>query len=698
VIAQSSKHGTTEQAVEGDNEEVIHIDPPEDSVNKVTGEGVEHKEFHNRRTSSEADGGFAEEHGYNAPILASDEAHRRGEWQQPAVSPGLVPDRRGSAQFDDVNHLHRHLSHLGSATSSRHGSRSGSRPGSIHGLPPLTKMISHDEHEERYTPLEDVEEYEPLFPDDDGKAKKPMTQAERLKRRPDMKQRFPSQDIWEDTPNSLQLEAEVTSPEPFDERTQGKAAAAPPVFETPDQEAARKEAAGTGNENNFTLTPTQELLAKAGFKQGGGKGDGGAIHRFPSRDIWEDSPDHAELTTTVEGPQEEEEATKETTGVHPRVPPRPTRTKSGDILDNSAHPKVPPRPPKKQLSTDSGEGETRKPPSIPDRPKPNVPLRPNKSTSRDSNENAPLTKTVSAGSTGSIEEEGARQAKPAPPTKPKPMVPSRPVGGKIAALQAGFMADLNSRLKVGPREQQPAPKAEEPPEEKAPLQDARKGRARGPARRKPAAHSASPQPAAAKGSQLSLSAVWTVWQSDAHGHIEVSAGADSSGNDVSVEEMKPEPAEFATPPKVTDEAAVVEEPNAISKQSSMDDNDATPAGDNETELPVLSETEGVIVEGSEAPAPTASETTPAPADPAAPSSIATDDSHTGLGGAQAGNVKAVPDADEVAKASVKDSIGEAEAETVQESPVKKPEMHRRTTDEALMQAESAKDEHIEAEN
>ena len=78
------------------------------------------------------------------------------------------------------------------------------------------------------------------------------------------------------------------------------------------------------------------------------------------------------------------------------------------------------------------------------------------------------------------------------PTKAKPPVPSRPVGNKIAAMQAGFMSDLNARLKLGPQaptkpEDQATAEEKQEEEEKAPLSDARKGRARGPARRKPAA-------------------------------------------------------------------------------------------------------------------------------------------------------------------------------------------------------------------
>ena len=77
---------------------------------------------------------------------------------------------------------------------------------------------------------------------------------------------------------------------------------------------------------------------------------------------------------------------------------------------------------------------------------------------------------------------------PPPTVKAKPTVPARPGGSKIAALQAGFMSDLNNRLKLGPQgPQKPAePTEEEKVEEKAPLADARKARAKGPARRKPA--------------------------------------------------------------------------------------------------------------------------------------------------------------------------------------------------------------------
>jgi hypothetical protein len=79
------------------------------------------------------------------------------------------------------------------------------------------------------------------------------------------------------------------------------------------------------------------------------------------------------------------------------------------------------------------------------------------------------------------------------------------------------MSDLNKRLQLGPQ----APKKEEVPEEKeeekekTPLVDARKGRARGPARRAPAK---SPAPASAivteNPSNLAFSMPSTLWQID----------------------------------------------------------------------------------------------------------------------------------------------------------------------------------------
>jgi hypothetical protein len=91
------------------------------------------------------------------------------------------------------------------------------------------------------------------------------------------------------------------------------------------------------------------------------------------------------------------------------------------------------------------------------------------------------------------------------------------MGSKIAALQGGFMSDLNKRLQLGPqapKKEEPAPEEVEEVKEKAPLVDARKGRARGPARRAPAKSPApSVEPPTEKPSTLGFS-VASTWEID----------------------------------------------------------------------------------------------------------------------------------------------------------------------------------------
>ena len=258
--------------------------------------------------------------------------------------------------------------------------------------------------------------------------------------------------------------------------------------------------------------------------------------RFPSRDIWEDTPDSHKLETTVGGPQSEDkealsppserpttgavvyhhekaaagfplysEEGRATTGIaatlKPSIPARPTKAKHHEqsAADN-AQPALPERP-KTKLSDGAS-------PPIPFKTKPVIPARPTKPITRESSENVGLTKTVSNSSTKSIGSDSG----PAVATKPKPAVPSRPVGSKIAALQGGFMSELNKKLQLG---SSPPKKEEmhepEPEKEKAPLADARKGRARGPARRAPAK---SPAPAAEQPTTFSFSSPSTVWQID----------------------------------------------------------------------------------------------------------------------------------------------------------------------------------------
>ncbi len=130
-----------------------------------------------------SDGG--EDYNYQAPILASDEVAKGPASHDylPAVEP--PPERRGSAFEIEEPH-----------------SRPTSRPASIYRETPF---------EIHSTPLEDVEEYEPLFPEDEKSAAKKLLAHPKGKTADE--QRFPSRDVWEDAPNSVHHTAEVETPE-----------------------------------------------------------------------------------------------------------------------------------------------------------------------------------------------------------------------------------------------------------------------------------------------------------------------------------------------------------------------------------------------------------------------------------------------------------------------------------------------------
>ncbi|KAJ5516720.1 hypothetical protein N7527_008280 [Penicillium freii] len=351
------------------------------------------------------------------PILAADEVRPESAYLHPAVSPTF--DRRASYEDDG-------RSRTPSITHSRSNSRSASAQGQF---PVLTR---YDSREDAHTPLEDVEEYEPLFPEEDAKKEKPVSAADRFKKRPDtLKHRFPSQDIWEDTPNSLQLHATVTTPD-LPKRDSSE------IFETPEQEATRR----MQNTKVDSHQVAAHILEGESAKEKVPPRPDTLKQRFPSRDIWEDAPDSHQLVTRIEPAKEELKS--------PEVPSRPG---------------IPPRPQRQPQSI--SPTEKRQPPTIPERPKPQVPTRPAKSGSQ-----------ATSGTT-----EPPREA---PAIKAKPAIPVRPGGSKIAAMKAGFLTDLNSRLQLGPQQPKPQEKEPEAPVEKQPLSDARKGRARGPARRKPA--------------------------------------------------------------------------------------------------------------------------------------------------------------------------------------------------------------------
>lgn len=608
---------STENALESETEdEKYHVGPPAHRKDKITGNGYDPptEDLGPEGGNTENQGGFIEEIGYGVPILASDEVAKEpgSEYMQPAVSP--PQERRGSQYYSGVDSEAPPFYQSGFRNSSRSGSasnsRPSSRPGSFHGsLPSLARFTSADDREDMHTPLEDVEEYEPLFPEEEGKAHRPIPASERFKRR-EMK-RFPSQDIWEDTPNSLQLQATVNTPESVEAQTAGISKAATKNFESPEAEKARK--GEVAEEEKAKLVPKEERLMKSHFKPHLREEmhRPGMKQRFPSRDIWEDSPDSARLETTVGGPQDEAPASlhdssmddeglragavvstsgRPDTGLisgeqarygatvgaeavpKPSVPPRPARTKdAGEAKEPTAKatPTIPARPPKrlhkvppadaevplapskasaetspvetKQVSpTDSRKGQL---PVLPERPKPEIPPRPANPIARDSSEAVPLSTVTSAASAGSTEEETRGVRSPPPAPKPKPAVPSRPAGGKIAALKAGFLSDLDKRLQLGPQATKAQEKAPEEPEqevEKAPLADARKGRAKGPARRKPAVSPAAAEASTATNTgpesradtaKWAVQQPWTVWTTQDDGLITLSRVAMPSNTD-----------------------------------------------------------------------------------------------------------------------------------------------------------------------
>jgi hypothetical protein len=454
---RSSSHGHHERGV-------IHVDDPKHPLHHPDGFSATPAAEENEPTYDEAE----EE---EEPILAADQVRPESAYLHPAISPTF--DRRPSFEDDG-------RSRTPSITHSRSNSRSASAQG--HQFPVLSR---YDSREDTHTPLEDVEEYEPLFPEDDHKKEKPNLVADRFKKRPDMiKHRFPSQDIWEDTPNSLQLHATVTTP---DLPIRGSSE----TFETPEQEAVRR----------IQTTKVDSHQVASHILEGEGAREKPTRpepfkQRFPSRDIWEDVPDSQRLVTTVSPAKEEVKS--------PDVPSKPI---------------IPLRPQKQPQST--SPIEKRQPPGIPERPKPQVPTRPAKSSSQ-----------VPAGN-----EEASKEA---PAVKAKPAVPARPGGSKIAALKAGFLTDLNTRLQLGPQQPKPKETEPEPPAEKQPLSDARKGRARGPARRKPAVEKSNVRLPTIP--EIKITESLNVWQVGQDGNLVVGAGKSTEKPPIAVKET-PVPSE-----------------------------------------------------------------------------------------------------------------------------------------------------------
>jgi hypothetical protein len=482
-----------------DQGEVIHIDPPAHRLDKVHGGGYDPptEDLGPEGGNTSKQGGWVTERGYGTPILASDELkkHPHAEWRQPAVSPEL--ERHGNEYTVNEDGTPQYIT-------KRTHSRSSSRNNNAQ-----QRVVPSPAHLERgSTPLESHKEYEPLFPEDEDETKKPKSQVDKLKRPTVARHHFPSQDVWEDTPGSLQLETTVDTPqEPEEPRTAGGNEEASPakVFEDPETEEQRKNNITKEDQKSFLPEHTRQFAAEnklLGKVRGEEPLRPGMQQRFPSQDVWEDAPSHGHLETTVSAPQAEdtnEYIEESPVDAKPPVPARPS---------------IPARPARKESSEASPVDK--KAPIIPERPKPQIPARPSK-PSTGSSENVPTMESQSG-------ENNAPQAKAKPP------VPARPSGSKLAALKAGFLNDLNSKIAVGPHAP-PKVQEPEPEEEAAPLSDVRKSRAKGPQRRKPAS-SPSPNPApaatvtaevAVPRQQLEIAPVTAIWSFGEDGSLNVPA-------------------------------------------------------------------------------------------------------------------------------------------------------------------------------
>ncbi|POR34453.1 Uncharacterized protein TPAR_05382 [Tolypocladium paradoxum] len=465
-----------------------------------------HPEYYS--CGNENDAAVEDEEEYSAPILAQDEVKKEANSrvQHPAIRPHL--ERRGSS-FD--------------------GEDPPSRPSSR----PSSTRITLTQPEYGSTPLEDVEEYEPLFTEEAKEAKPEEKPKQEMADENECRRHFPSKDIWEDAPSSVHYTTTVLTPEVPEQnrrRSSGHNDDRPitpaQAFAQYQEQLAEKEA--SGRTNNF-LPLSEERPTWIGH-QPHLQAKRPAAKRFPSRDVWEDAPDsHLHEAALSGSPTEEEDK--------PEIPARPVKRASP-----SSEPPILPERPKARQS--SGDDSAKQRPPVSDKPKPQIPPRPAKSSSGDSKD-------------GSF-------------SKPKPPVPSRPVGNKIAALQAGFMSDLNKRLQLGPQapKKEDVAKEEEAVEEKekVPLADARKSRARGPQRRAPA-KSPAPAATAANAPALSLTffAPQTSWAIDPdHGDVAVRAGTEAAPElETKAEEPQSTILEKAQERDESTKTEFVEEPVAI---------------------------------------------------------------------------------------------------------------------------------------
>ncbi|KHN99128.1 uncharacterized protein MAM_02826 [Metarhizium album ARSEF 1941] len=493
VLGEGRESSSSSQHATAAEDNAIHVDD---------GKNPEFYSYGGGKVDEEAED-------YTAPILASDELKKDPSRRvhQPAIRP----------------HLERHGSSLD-------GEDPPSRPPSR----PRVQRYQSQQQEVKHTPLEDVEEYDPLFPED-AKGETATDKQELADENCD-RRHFPSKDIWEDAPNSVHYTTEVSTPDvtgPERRRSSAQLGDRPitpaQAFAQYQEELAEKEANQRGNNFLPLQDPRPSWVSHQPHLHTEARPSSGLSRRFPSRDIWEDAPDsHIHEAEVSASPVEQ---------TKPDIPAE--TAKEAEI--SPERPVVPERPKGRQNSADDA---VKARPPVSDKPKPSVPPRANKSSPGESKDGTA--------------------------SKPKPPVPSRPAGSKIALLQTGFMSDLNKRLQLGPQGvKKGEPKEEEAVDdkEKVPLSDARKGRARGPQRRAPAKSttaetSSEMKPAAPV---LSFSTTQTVWSIDPE-HGECSFGGEEGGpikEDTKSEALSPvlKPAETSTvEPDRTKEASEQSEP------------------------------------------------------------------------------------------------------------------------------------------
>lgn len=517
------------------------------------------------------------------------------------------------------------------------------RPGSSANSRPQSVPPAHDDDDDedadvksarlsdRNFDLESGERPEPLFPDSDPEDEPTGTKTpienkphEKLKR-PGLPEstgssgghKFPSKDVWEEAPEFSQLEATVSSRPPSDtemtdedreaertvpKRTDGKSPSGvayihgqPNEHYVPGDEVEferkQKDALKKPPQYQHTTSSSRDDGLDRLLKRGNSTDDPEKLgsttrakaKRFPSNDIWEDAPASLQLSTSIgedeaaaviTEPKERATTGGSTDPIDIEDEKRPTT--GAPIEGPATKPEPPARPvrpsPKTRQVSSDAPGEKKLPPVLPDRPKPKMPL------------NRPVRPTAAA--------RASTDATPPPAAKPKPTIPPR-TGGKIAALKAGFLSDLDNRLKLGPS----APKKEEEKTEKKEgekvvLEDVRKGRAKGPRGRKlPTVEVKSGK---VKEQVLSVG-VWAVWSLGGEGEVEVLGGGKKEVKEEVKEEVeeKVEAPTTSTLPGVTG-TGVQSVPSVPTETKEVDDAPSTSAAEEKEEkgqLPTLAPAE-----------------------------------------------------------------------------------------------------------